>query len=110
MTDRKHTPGPWTGKGDLRNDELENFYIEAGDVGILGACGCCEGVHVSPEDASLIVCAPDLLADLELAAETLRRYEGYHRAKGTVESLNKADANQALAMRFEETIRKARGE
>lgn len=54
--------------------------------------------------------APELLEALELAAETLRRYEGYHRAKQTQESLDKAIANQQLAMRFEAVIAKARGE
>ena len=45
-----------------------------------------------------------LLADLILAAETLRHYEALHRAKGTPESLAKAEANELLADRFERTI------
>lgn len=58
-------------------------------------------------DAKLIATAPDLLADLVVAAETLRRYEALHRAKGTAESLEKAEVNAGLASRFEQTIAKA---
>lgn len=43
--------------------------------------------------------------DLELAAQTLRRYEALHRAKGTPESAEKAEVNAALAKRFESTVR-----
>jgi hypothetical protein len=45
--------------------------------------------------------------DLELAAKTLRRYESLHLAKGTPESLEKANANAALAWRFEATLANA---
>ena len=45
-----------------------------------------------------------LREDLRLAAETLRRYEVLHRAKGTDESTAKAEVNAALATRFEETL------
>lgn len=58
-------------------------------------------------DAKLIAASPDLLADLVTAAETLRRYEALHRAKGTTESLEKAKVNAGLAARFEQTIAKA---
>lgn len=47
-----------------------------------------------------------LLADLTEAAVTLRRYEALHRAKGTDESMAKAEVNAALASRFEATIAK----
>ena len=50
----------------------------------------------------------ELLADLEVAAAQLRKYETLHRAKGTEDSLAKAEVNAALASRFEETIDKAR--
>lgn len=50
-----------------------------------------------------------LLADLTVAAETLRRYETLHRAKGTDESTAKAEVNAQLATRFEETLSKAKG-
>lgn len=43
--------------------------------------------------------------DLEVAAQTLRRYEALHLAKGTPESAEKAEANAALAKRFEKTVR-----
>lgn len=49
----------------------------------------------------------ELLADLREAAATLRRYEQLHRAKGTAESLEKAEVNAGLALRFEQTIAKA---
>lgn len=45
-----------------------------------------------------------MLADLLLAADTLRYYETCHRAKNTEESIVKAEANAALAARFEKTI------
>ena len=51
--------------------------------------------------------APKLLADLREAAALLRKYEGYHRAKGTEESDAKAEVNAAMAARFEATIAKA---
>ncbi|MGE8045191.1 hypothetical protein ACQKO6_13380 [Pseudomonas monteilii] len=49
----------------------------------------------------------DLLGDLREAATTLRRYETLHRAKGTPDSLAKAQVNADLASRFEQTIAKA---
>jgi hypothetical protein len=48
-----------------------------------------------------------LLVDLREAAVTLRHYETLHRAKGTDDSTAKAEANAALAARFEATIAKA---
>lgn len=51
--------------------------------------------------------APELMADLQQAAATLRGYEALHRAKGTTESDAKAEVNAALAARFEATIAKA---
>jgi hypothetical protein len=48
-----------------------------------------------------------LVADLQLAAETFRRYETLHRAKGTAESDAKAEANRLIAERFEATLRGA---
>ena len=49
----------------------------------------------------------ELLADLQVAASTLRRYEHAHRAKGTADSTVKGEVNAALALRFEATIAKA---
>lgn len=51
--------------------------------------------------------AEELLADLQEAASTLRRYEALHRAKGTAESTEKAEVNARLASRFEQNISKA---
>lgn len=51
----------------------------------------------------------ELLADLQEAAATLRRYETLHRAKGTADSDVKAEVNATLASRFEATIAKATG-
>lgn len=51
-----------------------------------------------------------LTADLAEAAKTLRRYEVFHRAKGTEESNQKADVNAALAKRFETTIQRVNHE
>lgn len=48
-----------------------------------------------------------LLADLIDAAAQLRQYEALHRAKGTADSLAKAEVNANLAARFEQTIAKA---
>lgn len=59
----------------------------------------------------------DLVADLRLAAETLRKYELLHRAKAmfchpeveaneAAAALRKAEANAALAARFEATLAK----
>ncbi len=51
----------------------------------------------------------DLLSDLKLAVETLRRYETLHRAKNTEESTEKAEVNASLASRFEATIASVEG-
>lgn len=64
---------------------------------------------LTPKEFALFGAAPDLLADLREAAVTLRRYEDLHRAKGSIEADAKADANAALATRFEKTIRRATG-
>lgn len=50
---------------------------------------------------------PALIADLQEAATILRKYEAYHRAKGTEESTAKAEVNAALATRFEATLAQA---
>lgn len=100
----KHTPAPWTVREvahsnvpgqrafaiDFNEDQeqvVDWVYEEA--------------------DAKLIAQAPGLLADLIVAAGTLRHYEALHRAKGTAESTEKAEVNARLATRFEQTIAKA---
>lgn len=45
-----------------------------------------------------------LVEALQEATETLRRYEAYHRAKGTDESTAKAEVNAALASKFEAVL------
>lgn len=104
MSDKKHTPAPWTVREvthsnvpgqrafaiDFNEDQeqvVDWVYEEA--------------------DAKLIAQAPGLLADLIVAAGTLRHYEALHRAKGTPESTVKAEVNAGLAARFEKTIANA---
>jgi hypothetical protein len=104
MGNKKHTPAPWAVREvthsnvpgqrafaiDFNEDQeqvVDWVYEEA--------------------DAKLIAQAPDLLADLIVAAGTLRHYEALHRAKDTAESLEKAEVNAGLASRFEKTIAKA---
>jgi len=101
---QKHTPAPWTVREvthsnvpgqrafaiDFNEDQeqvVDWVYEEA--------------------DAKLIAQAPGLLDDLIVAAGTLRHYEALHRAKGTAESIEKAEVNARLAARFEQTIAKA---
>ena len=48
----------------------------------------------------------ELVKDLKLAAQTLRKYEQLHRAKNTADSLAKAEVNANLAQRFETTLAK----
>ncbi|MBP5969426.1 hypothetical protein [Pseudomonas iridis] len=104
MPEQKHTPGPW-------------FARKAGGQGWPGQRGWAIDYNADQEqvvdfvyeeaDARLIAQAPGLLADLIVAAGTLRHYEALHRAKGTTESLEKAEVNAGLASRFEKTIAKA---
>ena len=50
----------------------------------------------------------ELVQELTLAASTLRSYEAQHRAKGTLESLSKAEVNNTLATRFEAALASAK--
>lgn len=104
MTKRNHTPGPFTAE------------IVAGGLEIHGPNHECladiwsydlEREGEDQANATLFAAAPDLLADLELAAFQLRAYEILHRTKGTPDSLAKAKVNADLAARFEQTIAKA---
>lgn len=110
MTDTKYTPGPWyswdndpglIGVGKAHGNEADLFHVVS------------ESNRSRSEDlanARLAAAAPCLLKDLREAAITLRRYETLHRAKGTVDSNLKAEANAYLAARFEVTIARATGE
>lgn len=102
---KRPTPRPWKVHARMRDCVTfegqygeENLFIQNID----GYFAC-----QNPDDAKLISAAPELLADLQEAAATLRRYETLHRAKGTDESAAKAEVNAALASRFEATIAKA---
>lgn len=101
----KHTPGPWQ-------------VVDAGNPEIRSASGQCladawsydlDSTDEALANARLIAQAPTLLADLTDAAAQLRKYETLHRAKGTPDSLEKAEVNAALAARFEATIAAAVG-
>lgn len=102
------TPGPW----EVKKDDDQFRIRQKGTVRRIAggtlerAVG--EGFNFKL-DAVLAASAPDLLDDLDVAAETLRHYEALHRAKNTGESTAKAEANAALAARFEATIAKAKG-
>ena len=107
MSQNKHTPGPWIAR-------------KAGGKGWPGQRGWAIDYNEDQEqvvdfvyemaDAQLIAAAPELLDGLILASTQLRKYETLHRAKGTYDSIAKAEVNAALAARFEATIAKARGE
>lgn len=61
------------------------------------------------QEAAKILAASNkaLFDDLEVAANTLRRYEALHRDKNTEDSLKKAEVNAELASRFEATLAQA---
>lgn len=121
----KHTPGPWevlnetevfTGLGADSGDGVKALPSDGWMIADCGDCvtfteiGPAElGRDLRKANARLIAAAPELLADLEEAAKTLRRYEILHWAKETNESDAKAKVNGDLAARFEKTIDKARG-
>lgn len=103
-----HTPGPWSyWSGYNAVDKLEaQVTAEGGDIVVASYNSL---IEEGEANACLMAAAPDLLADLEEAAKTLRRYEVLHWAKETNESDAKAKVNGDLAARFERTIDKARG-
>ncbi len=67
-----YTKGPWVSSVD---ESGCNLTVKAGDVDIVGGCGCCGSPWTDEEsakaNASLIAAAPDLLEALKevLAAE-----------------------------------------
>jgi hypothetical protein len=109
----KFTPGPWSLAsrhfgGVIKGGPIQTWSNGTGQSQIVMCCGAdwmADGELQA--NARLIVVAPELLADLQEAAATLRRYEVLHRAKGTEDSTAKAEVNAALASRFEATIAKA---
>lgn len=113
MSSAKHTPGPWVRCEEAPKIIMSGSFIKGHQGYIVGSVSGNDnsGFYASEQEAEanarLIVAAPEMLEALELAAETLRRYEDYHRAKNTPESLDKAIANQQLAIRLEAVIAKA---
>ncbi|QKZ05875.1 hypothetical protein [Pseudomonas eucalypticola] len=117
MPEIKHTPGPWF----VESTDKTPIYVSP--VNRHEQIGICNVMVIDEDESSdsgewfngdqtkanakLIAAAPDLLADLQEAATTLRRYETLHRAKGTDDSTAKAEVNATLAARFEATIAKA---
>ncbi|WP_099431075.1 hypothetical protein [Pseudomonas mosselii] len=120
MTKHKHTPGPWevlnetevfTGLGADSGDGVKALptdgwmIADCGDAMTFTEVGLVElSMDLRRANARLIAQAPNLLADLVEAVAQLRKYETLHRAKGTAESLAKAEVNVELASRFEQTI------
>ena len=112
------TPGPWfhelhpssMGRPQVISIQTREKFDDLEEDDDPTLAGIYSADPVDFANARLMAAAPELLEALELAAETLRRYEGYHRAKQTPESFDKAVANQKLAMQFEAVIAKARGE
>ncbi|AJG13829.1 hypothetical protein RK21_02321 [Pseudomonas plecoglossicida] len=103
MTKHKHTPGPWTNlprHGCIPVCLQEEAGLSIGFVHSSDPARTAEGFA----NAKLIAAATLLLADLTEAAAQLRKYETLHRAKGTQDSLAKAEVNAELASRFEQTI------
>lgn len=90
------------------NKQFETKYAwPAGTVGMLQAClkeSEAENSNLRLQCGGMQGDIVDLRADLVEAASVLRRYETYHRDKGTEESIRKAEVNAALATRFELTL------
>lgn len=118
------TPGPWeyrafeTEKGVVF--DINNTQTETGGVDVAYT-------YSHEGNARLIAAAPELLADLQQAAQILRKYEALHLEKASYDkeaaqilrkykalhleksSYEKAKVNADLAARFEATIAKATG-
>ncbi|MBL1311242.1 MULTISPECIES: hypothetical protein [unclassified Pseudomonas] len=105
----KHTPGNWNAIQERHFWVVEDSEGQRLASLLESECVFTDGIEHddAAANAKLMATAPDLLADLVVAAETLRRYEVLHRAKCTAESLEKAEVNAGLAHRFEQTIAKA---
>lgn len=104
---QKFTPGPWA-VDESRYAGSINRLEPFRHIGMVSQYQMnADDKQENDANAKLMATAPDLLADLQVAAATLRRYEELHRAKGTDDSTAKAEVNAALATRFEATIAKA---
>jgi hypothetical protein len=115
-----HTPLPWQVYGP---DGVKWPGIEAASATIVvfgyddddeaGVRGTEPGEPEAKANAEFIVRACnshyDLLEALEDAAQTFRRYEDMHAAKGSIEGDMKARANAAKAEKFEAIIARAKG-
>lgn len=111
-----HTPGPW----EVERIEIFGRHDREGTADIVLWDEDQEGYEVvvpavdyddekSKANAHLIAAAPELFEHLTEAAAQFRKYEDLHRAKGTPDSLAKAEVNAELAERFEATLRRAGG-
>lgn len=117
MTKHKHTPGPWFVESSdktpiyvspvARHEQIAICNVMVIDEDGESDSGEWFNGDQTKANAKLIAAAPLLLDDLIDAADQLRKYETLHRAKGTAESLAKAEVNAELASRFEQTIAKA---
>lgn len=115
----KFTPGPWAVHRGMEIDVRSANAEDLAEAPIYYCIAESIGGHVRGDNfddyseveanANLIASAPDLYADLKTATAQLRKYEELHRAKGTEDSLAKAEVNAELASRFEVTLAKARG-
>ena len=108
----QHTPGPHN-VVRITDEDGRHFLVTAPN-----GCPLAKLEHCAEDkwNATLFAAAESMLADLSVAATTLRRYEALHRAKAeaasacaAIDSLKKAEANAELAARFEATIAMATG-
>lgn len=101
-----HTPGEWA---SAEGTTTGRIVIAPGEPKVRRNVAACGGPN-REANARLIAAAPDLLEALEGAAQTFRRYEEMHAAKGSIEGDMKARANAEKAERYEALIAKARGQ
>lgn len=94
-------PEFWTWEGNLGNPELAKDLAAPVKNREHHADWFADIDH---PDARLIKAAPDLYEACVTAAAVFRAYEKLHRAKGTEEADNKADANATLAMQMEDAL------